>query len=375
MKIHILGVRGLPSSYSGYETFVSELAPGLVNQGHEVTVYCRRALFREKPKTFNGVRLLYVPSVEHKAFSTLTHSALSMFIACIRKADVILVVNVANGALGLVSRMFKRPAIINTDGLEWERPKWNSLARKYFRFGARVSGHLYDCLISDSKVMQEIYEREFGHKSVYIPYGARPYYSQKPERLDEIGVFARQYFLIVARRVPDNNGDILVEGFVRSDVDAPLVVVGGAEYRGNRTERDFYDHLVSIADERVKFIGQVTDRELLSELWANCFGYLHGHQHGGTNPSLLQALAHGCFVLAIDSPFSREVLADGEFGEFFTKTPRSLAPLLEEYWNAPASAQAFRDRARNRIENRYSWESVISQYVDLFTLLTQKAST
>ena len=172
MKIAIIGVRGMPSSYGGLETFVAELAPRLVERGNEVTVYCRSSLYKQKPPTFRGVRLKYFPSIEHKAFSTLSHSLLSIIHASFSKFDVIFVVNAANGFWGVIPKLSGRRSVLNVDGMEWLRPKWNGFARWFFRASARFGTKTYDAIVTDAEEMHRLYAEQFGIKSQYIAYGA-----------------------------------------------------------------------------------------------------------------------------------------------------------------------------------------------------------
>lgn len=362
MRVAIVGSRGYPYVYSGYETFVRELSERLVQRGFCVTVYCHRNLFPTRPPQVNGVDLVYLPTFERKVLSQFVHSIQSMLHAslCVRP-QVILAVNAANGPFGIISRLFRRRSAINVDGLEWLRPKWRGLGARYFRWGARMATRWYDAVITDSREMQAIYRREFGCDSECIAYGAILPPSRSSDRIREWGLAPDSYYLVVGRLVPDNNGDLLVREFLASESTKRLVIVGDVPYHDTYAER-----LRKVNDPRVLFTGYVRDLGVLDELYRHCFAYLHGHEFGGTNPTLLTALACGCAVAALDTAFSREVL-DGEgYGRYFDKQPGSLRRLLGEMERDPAAMERARTLAPRRIQQCYTWERITDQYVDLF---------
>jgi glycosyltransferase involved in cell wall biosynthesis len=362
MRIAIIGSRGYPYVYSGYETFVRELSERLVRQGIAVTVYCHRNLFRERPREMNGIRLVYVPTIETKILSQFVHSLQSMLHACFCRYDVILVVNSANGPFGLLTRLFRKSTAINVDGLEWLRPKWQGLGRRYFHWASKLATRLYDRVITDSEAMQDIYRREFGCDSVMIAYGANLVPAADPALLDKWRLQPRQYYLVVGRLVPDNNADLIVREFIASASPKKLVIVGDVPYR-DRYASSIRSQAV---DARILFTGYVTDRDELAALYQHCHVYLHGHEFGGTNPALLQALANGCAVCALDTVFNREMLLDGAYGLFFGKERGNLGKMITELEMREERLIAFRRKARERISDNYSWEKITAQYRRLF---------
>ena len=171
LKIAIIGSRGYPYVYSGYETLVKELSERLVESGNEVTVYCHRKLFNEKPKKVNGINLVYTPSVNSKVFSQLYNSFFSFIHVCFSNVDVVLVVNSANGPFGLLTKIFRKKTCINVDGLEWLRPKWKGLGSIYFKICIKISYYFFDEIITDSFEMNKIYEKILKNSNV-IAYGS-----------------------------------------------------------------------------------------------------------------------------------------------------------------------------------------------------------
>ncbi len=370
MRIAIIGSRGYPCVYSGYETLVRELGERLAAHGDEVTVYCHRGLFPERPGRLNGIRLVYLPTIERKNLSQFVHSLQAMVHACFCRYDVILVVNSANGPFGLLTRLCGRRTAINVDGLEWLRPKWRGLGARYFRWASSQATRLFDRVVTDSLEMQKIYAREFGASSTMIAYGANIDPPAPADLLSPWGIEPGRYYLVVGRLVPDNNSDLIVREYAASGSKRRLVIVGDVPYR---------DAYAAAVHERghaagALFTGYVTRSGLLAALYQHCFAYVHGHEFGGTNPALLHALANGCAVLALDTVFSREVLAGGEHGLFFAKEEGGLRRLIAAAETDLDAIAALRAGARRRIEESYTWEKVTSQYRELFAELADGKS-
>jgi glycosyltransferase involved in cell wall biosynthesis len=374
MKIAILGIRGMPSTYGGYETFVGELAPRLAQRGHEVTVYCRSALFKERPTEHLGVKLRYLPSIEHKSLSTLSHTALCITDASLRGFDLIFVCNAANGLFGFIPRLLGRKCVLNVDGMEWLRPKWSKFGKNFFKTSARLGTKFYHGIVTDADEMHRLYAREFGIDATDIAYGANIETSQNPEVLKEYGVEPLGYYLIASRMIPDNNADLIVEAFVKSGSPKTLLIAGGADYKGNLIERAFMDKLKSLANERVKFTGHIYKSGHVKELHCNCFAYVHGHQFGGINPSILKALGYGNLVLALNTPFNAEVLDNGRCGLLYEKNVASLVEKIKFAESHPEEMQQFRALAPERIRERFTWEQITDQYEALFCKITAKRS-
>jgi glycosyltransferase involved in cell wall biosynthesis len=367
MKIAIIGSRGYPYVYSGYETLVSELAPRLVARGHEVTVYCHRGLFKSYPSFVNGVRLRYMFSVKSKILSQFTNSFLSTLDALFRNYDAILYVNSANGPLGILTRFTRAKTAINVDGLEWLRPKWKGLGAKYFHLAAKMATKHFNVVVTDSDRMAEIYQKEFKAINTVIAYGANLTASKDPHLLLPYSVSTNEYYLVVGRMIPDNNAALIAKGFLQTETKRKLVIVGDVPYR------DAYaDALRRMKDPRIIFTGYIRDQELLHELYCNSYAYIHGHEFGGTNPTLLMALASGCCVLALDTMFNREVLNEDEYGFFFQKDPNEIARLIDRLDNDKSLVDVFRLKARRRITERYTWETITDQYESLFKRMILK---
>lgn len=364
MKIAIIGSRGYPYVYSGYETFVKELSERLVKEGIEVRIYCHKSLFSNRPKSVNGIELVYIPAIETKVLSQLSHSFLAMLHCCFsREIDMILAVNTANGPFGIFSRLFRKKTAINLDGLEWERPKWKGLGSKYFYFASWLSTKLYDRLVNDSDEMRRVYQELFNKDSKVIAYGANIRESNSPELIRKWGLEPDNYYLIVGRLIPDNNADIIVKGFVASNSKKKLVIVGDVPYK------DQYATAIKSeaeADDRLLFPGYVKDQDELAELYHNAYCYLHGHEYGGTNPTMLKAMAYGCAIGALDTPFNNEMLQSGKHGVFFAKNEASVEEMINDMDADELMIDELKKIAKEGITEKYTWEQVTKSYLALF---------
>jgi glycosyltransferase involved in cell wall biosynthesis len=364
VKIAIIGSRGYPIVYSGYETFVKEVSERLVAQNIDVRVYCQKHLFTTRPKHVNGVELIYMPTVQTKSLNQLVHSFFSMIHACCSKVDVILVVNAANGPFGLISLLAQKKTLINVDGLEWLRPKWKGLGAAYFKFAGKLATLFYNTIITDAEAMRQVYLNTFKANSTVIAYGANIRHSKNPGLINQFGLTPNEYFLIVGRLIPDNNSDLILEGFKKAKSNKKLVIVGDVPYQ------DAYAQTMKAnASDQILFLGYVTDSEVLAELYHQSYAYLHGHEYGGTNPTMLKAMGYGCAILALDTVFNREMLENGQFGWFFQKTSDSVALYLQQAEHNPQAVQTLKEKARDGITQKYNWDEVTRAYVTVFKAL------
>ena len=361
MKIALVGTRGVPARYGGFETCVEEVGRRLADRGHDVVVYCRTARSTDgsppdKPKTYLGMRLVHLPALRSRAAETLSHTTLSVLHLALRRATVAIVFNAANAPLLPVVRMGRIPVATHVDGLEWQRAKWGPNGKRYYRLAESLSVRWSDALIADAQGISDYYRTEFDADTELIAYGAPLLPPDDGDRLAELDLRPDGYHLVVARFEPENHVDVIVDGYVRSSARLPLVVVGSAPYADAHTAA-----IHALGDDRVRFLGGVWDQDQLDQLYANARTYLHGHSVGGTNPSLLRAIGAGAATTAFDVSFNREVL--GGSGRFFADAAEA-AKRIEE---SESDVEGTRDRgaqARVRAES-YDWDDVTSRYEEL----------
>nr|WP_179722681.1 DUF1972 domain-containing protein [Petropleomorpha daqingensis] len=353
----MVGTRGVPARYGGFETAVEEIGRRLADAGHRVVVYCRTGADDDapRPERHLGMELVHLPAARKRSLETLSHTALSVGHLVRHRTDVAFVFNAANSPLLPVIRAARIPVATHVDGLEWKRAKWGPTGQRYYRAAEALSVRWSDALIADAVGIADYYTREFAAPTTLLTYGA-PLIAPGSDRLAELDLEPGGYHLVVARFEPENHVDVIVDGYRRSAARKPLVVVGSAPYSDEYTAR-----VHALADDRVRFLGGVWDQVQLDQLYASAYTYVHGHSVGGTNPSLLRALGAGTPVIAFDVDFNREVVADS--GRFFADAD-DVAARVEEAENDPAAVASAGARARE-LAARYDWDDVAAGYEQL----------
>lgn len=360
MKIALIGTRGVPARYGGFETCAEELGRRLVRMGHEVRVYCRTGYYEKNISEYLGMTLVRRPALPVKFFETLSHTALSLLHACTRRTDILMVFNSANSPLLILPAWLGKKIALNTDGLEWKREKWRGLGRIYYRTVERLAAHLPVPLISDSHEIGKYFRKTYGRETRYITYGAPLEESRRPELLERFGLRPGNYFLQMARFEPENNIHLTIRAFEKIETDMTLAIVGGAKYRSK-----YVEELYAVKDPRVRFLGFCYEEDILRELLCNAFVYIHGNAAGGTNPGLLQAMGAGAFIIACDVSFNREVCADAAL--YFDMNGSSLRDKMIWAVRHPAALAPMKNAAKRIVRERYDWDAVAAEYDKLFS--------
>jgi glycosyltransferase involved in cell wall biosynthesis len=353
-SVAVIGTRGYPSFYGGFETAVRNIAPELVNMGWDVTVYGRpgSAPTREH-QTDLRVGARTTRGLETKNLSTLSYGFTSTFDAATRRPDAALVMNVANGYFLPMLRARGIPTLVNVDGIEWERDKWSPLAKKVFRGGARRTARWANELIFDAREIEAYWKTNFGVQGTFIPYGGDV---PPPLRIPE-GLEHRGYVLMVARFVPENSVPQFFKAIPAIAEKHPVVLVGSSGYGG---ELDDAARGLAASSPSVTWLGHVSNDDLLHALWQHAGVYFHGHTVGGTNPALVQAMAAGAPIVASDTVYNREVL--GPLGKFVAANPDSIIDGVMQLMDSQADRdEACRANSR-RAQDHYSWKQVSNDY-------------
>jgi len=358
VKIAIVGTRGIPAKYGGFETCAEELATGLARKGYRVLVSCRRYLYENRPSSYGDVRLCYPPSIPGKITDTFSHTFFSMLRVLLWHPDVILVFNSANGPILLLPKLFRKTAVINVDGLEWKRAKWGRAARLYYKFAESFSSLIADAVVSDAEAIRDYYLKKYGRDSVYIPYGAYTLESKNPGIIKGYNLEKNGYFFMGSRLEPENHQDMAVEAFCNVKTDKLLVIAGNANWKSTYVSR-----LKKTDDGRIRFLGPVYEPGHIEELHCNAFAYIHGNEVGGTNPALLKAMGSGNCIIALDVPFNREVLGDTGF---YFKDTSDLKIRIDFLLQNPLEVRTLGEKARERVKRLYTWEKVVADYEKIF---------
>lgn len=359
VNLAILGTRGIPANYGGFETFAEECAAGLAARGHRVTVYGRSHHVPKKLKTHRGAQLVVLPTLRSKYTDTVVHTFLSTIHALFQHYDIILMCNAANSVYAWIPRLFGVPVAVNVDGIERLRRKWNRLGRAYYRLCEYLSTRLPDVIITDAKVIKQYYRDRYGAPSVFIPYGARTAKPDGRETLHRLRLAPEEYFLYVSRLEPENNAHLVVKAYERVRSSKKLVIVGDAPYAAR-----YIETVRATRDPRILFPGALYGDDY-RQLQANAFCYIHATEVGGTHPALIEAMGYGNLIVANETPENCETL--GGAGLTYRKNDAGkLSEILQEIENRPAEFAHLKAAALHRAETVYSWDSVIDSYERLF---------
>jgi glycosyltransferase involved in cell wall biosynthesis len=357
MRIALLGTRGIPAQYGGFETFAEELSARLVERGHQVTVYCRQ---KHTAKRYRGVDLRYLPTIRHKYFDTVAHTAISTADLLFRRFDVLLYCNAANAAFTLWPRLLGTPTVLNVDGLERHRKKWNRIAKTWYRLSEWLATWCCSAVVTDAERIREYYLARYRKPSTFIPYGAETGKVAGTDALRMLGLEPGRYVLYVSRMEPENNALLVREAFEKVDTDFKLALIGDAPYAA-----DYIKRVRDTRDVRIVIPGAVYG-EGYKQLQSHCAVYVQATEVGGTHPALIEAMGRGTLVLYLNTPESAEAA-----GEDAVPFQHDLVDKLRWAVNlSPSERAAWGERAMRRVEKLYSWNVVTDAYENLFRRLT-----
>jgi glycosyltransferase involved in cell wall biosynthesis len=362
-SVDIIGTRGYPSYYGGFETLVRHLAPYLVEHGWDVMVYGRHGSTASDDVSRDPrVNTAETWGVESRSLSTLSYGLSSSLRTARRRPDAALLMNVANGYWLPALKVRSIPTVLNVDGIEWERAKWGAAAKFAFRLGARLSTKFADRLVCDSRNIDQRWLAEFGRGGDFIPYGGID-----PGLLPPLaGLEAGRYALVVARFVPENSINEFLEAAVRIAQEYRVVIVGSSGYGG-----EIEDSVRALSlNENITWMGHVSDDNVLNSLWQNCGAYFHGHSVGGTNPALVQAMWCGAPTVARDTVFNREV--PGRAGTFVSPDPGAIGHEMLRLLGDNDRQEELGIAAAERAREFYTWESVCKSYAESLTSAIEK---
>jgi len=363
MKIAILGSRGIPNRYGGFEEFAEKLSIGLINKGFEVVVY-NSSEHDFLDKSYSGVKIIkkFCPESKIGSAAHFIYDFLSCIDASIRRYDIIYNLGYQSAAPGIfLFRILNSKSIwiTNMDGLEWKRKKWSKpvkwLTKKMESLAVKSSSHL----VSDNIGIQEYYKKNYNKDSSFIAYGSNIYSKFKNEYLKYYNIKQDNYYLIVARLEPENNISIILDGFVKSNSKFDFIVIGN-----HNSKYGEYLKLRYSDTKQIRFIGGVYEKEELNSIRKYSKLYFHGHTVGGTNPSLLEAMGLGCKIISHKNQFNKSVLKD--FGNYF-ETSDDISRLILKDLNDSLVFNTL--KAIEEVKKNYNWEKIVNQHIDLFEKL------
>jgi glycosyltransferase involved in cell wall biosynthesis len=354
LRIALLGTRGIPANYGGFETFAEEISARLVERGHEVTVYCRE---RYPFPKFRGVDLCSLPTIRHKYFDTLAHTFVSTLHLLTHRHDVALYCNAANAVFTILPRAAGIPVALNVDGIERKRKKWNAFAKAWYRMSEYLSTVLPNRVITDAEAIKQYYLETYGKDSVFIPYGADSERARTQGALSDLGLTPHSYFLYVSRMEPENRALEVRMAFENVPANLKLALVGDAPYA-----HEYIRQVRDTRDPRVVIPGAIYGLGY-RELGTWCFAYVHATEVGGTHPALIEAMGRGALVLYLDTVENREVCGDA--GLPYTDQAGLTARMREAIAMTEPERDQYRARAMQRVREHYDWDAVTTRYENL----------
>jgi glycosyltransferase involved in cell wall biosynthesis len=354
VRVAFIGTRGVPATYSGFETCVEQVGRRMADRGHQVTVFCRSSHYSERLVQYRGMRLVYLPAIHQKHLETLSHTALSAL--RLPRGTAIVCMGVGNAPVVRYLELTGRRTLFNVDGADWQRDKWGGLASRYLRSCEGMAAHGRSIVVADAEAVRRYYSDEYGRETELVAYGADPPSDLGTDTLAKFGLTLGAYLLAVGRLVPENGLHDYLAGVRLAGIDAPAVVVGNAPY-ADAYKAALHDG----APPNAVFTGYQFG-SAYQQLSAHAGIFVLAATVGGTHPVLVEQMAAGNAILARETESNREVL--GEAGLYWD-TPEQLAVLLREVWADPDRRRALGAAARGRAEERYSWDQVTTRYLEL----------
>jgi len=376
MKIAIIGSRGIPAKYGGFETFAHGLTENLIEKGYDVTVTCEYKSKNSRLNEYKGSKLDYFPIKPPKYYLLRKFyenlSDIYFLIKLSRKNQLIYFLGIEVGMFLFIPKLLNRNSkvIVNVDGVMWERSKFNRVERWLLKMNHDLATLFADKVITDSKEMKKYVEPKYWDKTVYLSYGISaperiPWNGKVLKRLKKytsIDIQPGNYFLVVARLEPENNIHTIVDAFLQAKLKIPLVIVG--DFTSKQYKEDVTFKSIKTSNHPgVIFLGSMYDQELLNMLRQNCIAYIHGHSVGGTNPSLLEAAISRNIIIAHDNQFNREVC--GKSAVYF-KNYLELARKMKLVYRFTESYLEFRNEVYYSVKKDYSWDKITEGYHHLF---------
>lgn len=354
LNIAIIGSRGIPNYYGGFEQMAQYLAVGLLNKGHQVTVYNSHT-HPYQGKEWHGVKIIHCYDAEN---SIGTAGQFVYDFNCImnarkKKYDVILFLGYTSSSVW--GRLFPKNAVIisNMDGMEWKRDKYSKPVQRFLQYAEKLAVKYSQFFIADSTVIQNYVDQKYHVHSKYIPYGAEIFASKNECILAKFGVSKQNYHMLMARMEPENNIDMILQGFHNSNSEKTFIVIGNINNSYGKQMHHKYFH-----DKRIHFAGAIFDAEITNTLRAFCRLYFHGHSVGGTNPSLLEAMANGSIIVAHDNEFNRAVLKDDAY--YFKNADDVTKLVLKSNGHKESAVMVANNFVK--IEEQYNWPNIVNMY-------------
>jgi glycosyltransferase involved in cell wall biosynthesis len=363
MKIALLGMRGVPAVYGGFETCAEQLGARLVEHGHEVTVYCRRHFVDPKLKEYRGMKLVTLPTIKNKYLDTLAHTFVGSMHTLFRSYDICLYFIAGNSLVCWIPRLRGARTVINVDGLDWTREKWPGPAKRYIKLAEWLAPRVANATLTDSRVVQRYYAQAYHTRIYHIAYGSELEPAAPGKILARWGLEPRKYILFVGRLVPENHIEHLTVAFRKLEEKAGMkcVIVGDASY-----QEEYVSFLKDDAYSDVVFTGYIQG-EGYRELTSNAYCFVETSSASGTHPAVLEAMGYGNCVVVNNTPENLETIGSAGLSYDGNEGATSLSCVLQRLIRQPKLVEEQRELSAAHTRENYSWEAITQQYLALFS--------
>lgn len=360
MRIAMIGTRGIPASYSGFETCVEELSWRMAAMGHEVTVYRRAHHYPgDRATAYRGVRLVTLPTIANKYLDTLVHTTVCSLHALTQRYDAAFYFIAGNSPACWIPRLAGTHVVLNVDGLDWRRKKWPAPAKAFIKWCERIARYTANTVLTDSRVVQQFYGATYGYEPAFVPYGSEIAPLPPGEVLAKYGLTPGEYVIFVGRLVPENCVDQLLEAWAQIGSTKRCVIVGDAPYA-----EAYKAKLRALADDRVIFTGYVFG-EGYRELVTNSYCFVETSEVGGTHPAVLEAMAMGTALIVNGTAENRETIGEAGLAYDSAAGAAALTPVLERLLGDPAERDRLAAAAKARAATEYAWDRIVEGYLAL----------
>jgi len=360
VKIAMIGIKAIPARFGGFETAVDEISRGLVKLGYEVVVYNRSGMSTGDGSSYEGVRLVNLPTVRSKNLSTIVHALLATMHVLVHQVSVVHYFTTGTTLFAPLPRLLGMKVVCSVDGTDWQRGKWGPFARRYLRISERFAAWFCDALIADSDAVMRYYREAYRANSFPVTYGMREPKNDGMQCLDRFGLRSREYVLFVGRLVPENNIHHLITAFERTKTDKKLVIVGDDPW-----EKQYIKSLKSTQDPRIVFTGGLYG-DGYEQLQRNAYLFVLPDEVGGTHPALVEAMGFGNCVLVNDTESNLEVIGGAGSSYRGSAGDQDLGRQLQALVDSPETVEKLRNAAQERARSQYSWKKVIQEHVAVY---------
>lgn len=358
-NLYILGTRGIPAKHGGFETFVEKLSLYLINKGWKVTVYCQCSKRKKQKYTkWKKINLVNIYTKKNTSFSTILFDLRSILHSS-NKNGLFLILGYNTAIFNSILKFKKKTTLINMDGIEWRRDKWNFLIKLWFYLNEYLAIKFNDFYIADNPHIKKYLTSKYKIKNInMIPYGSDTEYKKNEKILKKFDLKKKKYSILIARPEPENSIFLIIKTFAKFKRNHKLLILGSYDFKNN----PYHKKIFRVANEEIIFAGSIYDKNTVDTLRDNSLFYIHGHKVGGTNPALVEAMSKNCHIIAYNNLYNRWVLNNNGF---YFKNEKSLENCFQVIFKKNKKISNIKKKIQKRFFNNFKWKQVLIQYENL----------